>query len=66
MIDRFARAAKAWFAAAVAGIAVLELAVTAESDGGIGVTQGEWIRVAAAAVGSLAITYNVSNSWRQR
>jgi hypothetical protein len=61
VIDRFARAAKAWFAAVVAGTAVLELAVTIESDGGVGVTTGEWYRVFFAVIGSLAITYNVTN-----
>ena len=66
MIDKFARAAKAWFAAVVAGVAVLEMAVTVESDGGVGVTQAEWIRVLGAFVGGLAVIYNVSNSWRQR
>ena len=67
MVDRFARAAKAWFAALVAGVAVLELAVTIKSDGGVGVTSAEWVRVLGAFVGSLAITYNVTNkprSWR--
>jgi hypothetical protein len=61
VIDKLARAAKAWFAAVVAGIAVLELAVTTESDAGVGVTQAEWIRVLGAFVGALAVIYNVEN-----
>ena len=57
MIDKLARAAKAWLAAIVAGVGVLELAVADEV-----LTLSEGVRVAAAFFGALAIVYNVSNA----
>lgn len=56
MIDKFARAAKAWLGAIVAGVAALEVAVIDEV-----VTLSEGVRIAAAFFGALAIVYNVAN-----
>lgn len=62
MIEKLAKAAKAWAAGVVAGAAVLELAVTESSDGGVGVTKEEWYRVIAAVLIAGLGTYNVANS----
>lgn len=56
MIDKFARAAKAWLGAIVAGIGALELALTDDM-----LTLREGVHVAGVFFGALVIVYNVTN-----
>jgi hypothetical protein len=56
MVSRFGRAAKAWFAAVVAGVGALEVALLDDV-----LTQAEVVRVVGAALGALAVVYNVTN-----
>jgi hypothetical protein len=56
VIDKFARAAKAWLGAIVAGVGALELALTDDV-----LTLREGVHVAGVFFGALVIVYNVTN-----